>query len=162
MVSPGFQAITVYRFFHWCRIRHIPAQPIRFFVERFIEITTGISIPASCIIGEGLRIFHFGGVIFHPTARLGKNCTVYHDVTIGDRGGEGGAAEIGDNTVIGTGAKIIGEITIGKDCIVGANAVVVRSMPDSTVAIGNPAQIRPRRTGDTLHDAAMYSCISQG
>lgn len=145
LVSPGFQAILVYRFFNWCHGRGIPAQPFRFIVERFIEVTTGVSIPACCDIGKGLRIHHFGGVIFHPTARLGENCTLYHEVTIGDRGGSGGAATIGNDVVIGAGAKIIGELSIGDDCVIGANAVVTKDMARSTVAVGNPAQYRPRK-----------------
>ena len=76
---------------------------------------------------------------------IGENCTVYQGVTIGDRGGYGGAAKIGDNVMIGAGAKIIGDIRIGDNCAVGANAVVTKSMPDNTVAVGNPAQFRPRK-----------------
>ena len=144
LISSGFQSLLVFRFFHWCWKHHVPTQPLRFFVEKFIEITAGISIPACCEIGGGLRIYHFGGIIFHPTVHLGTNCTVYHEVTIGDRGGVGGAARIGDNTMIGAGAKIIGEITIGNNCVIGANAVVVKDMPDNSVAIGNPAQIKQK------------------
>jgi len=144
ILSPGFQAILVYRFFSWCYQHHIPTQPFRFFVERFIEITTGISIPAQCKIGKGLRIHHFGGIIFHPTVEIGNYCTIYHEVTIGDRGGYGKAARIGNNVLIGAGAKIIGEIEIGDNCIIGANAVVTKSMPANTVAYGNPAQFKAR------------------
>ena len=144
-LSPGFQAIIVYRFFNWCLGHRIPTQPFRFIVERMIEITTGISIPAACRIGKGLRIHHFGGIIFHPTAELGQNCTVYHEVTIGDRGGRGGAAKIGDNVMFGAGVKVIGEVVIGDNCVIGANAVVTKNMPDNTLAIGNPAQIKPRK-----------------
>lgn len=144
LLSQGFQAILVYRFFNWLQRRGIPGQPLRFFCERFIEITTGISIPAGCRIGKGLRIHHFGGIIFHPTVKLGDNCTLYHGVTIGDRGGTGKAALIGDNVMIGAGAKIIGEITIGDNCIVGANAVVTKDMPADTVAVGSPCQFKTR------------------
>ncbi|KPK00676.1 MAG: serine acetyltransferase [Nitrospira bacterium SG8_35_4] len=144
LLSQGFQAILVYRFFHWLRSKNVPAQPFRFIVERFIEITTGISIPAECKIGKGFRIHHFGGIIFHPTVRLGDNCTVYHEVTIGDRGGYGGAAKIGNNVLIGAGAKIIGEITIGDNCIIGANTVLTKDLPFNYLAVGNPCQLRPR------------------
>jgi serine O-acetyltransferase len=136
LLSQGFQAILVYRFFHWLYLNKIPGQPLRFFFERFIEITTGISIPAQCRIGKGLRIHHFGGIIFHPTVLLGENCTIYHGVTIGDRGGSGSAAKIGDNVLIGAGAKVIGEIRIGDNCIIGANAVVTKEMPPGTIALG--------------------------
>lgn len=150
LASPGFHALAVYRFFNWCYRHSIPAQPLRYIVERIIEITTGISIPARCKIGKGLRIHHFGGIIFHSTAELGDYCTVYHGVTIGDRGGRGRAARIGDYVVIGTGAKIIGEVTIGNYCKIGANAVVTKDMPPDTLAFGNPAQYRKRRPEDTL------------
>src|SRR6266511_5566353 len=59
VLSQGFQALFVYRVFRWFYERHIPTQPLRFFVERFVEITTGISIPAQTRIGKGLRIHHF-------------------------------------------------------------------------------------------------------
>jgi len=150
LFSPGFQALAVYRFFNWCYRHNIPAQPFRYVVERAIEIMTGISIPARCKIGKGLRILHFGGIIFHSTAELGDYCTVYHQVTIGDRGGSGNAAKIGDSVLIGAGAKIIGDITIGDYCKVGANAVITENMPTYTVALGNPAQYRTMKNADTL------------
>lgn len=87
LLSQGVQALLVYRFFNWLHRKGLPGQPFRFFFERFIEITTGISIPAACTIGKGLRIHHFGGIILHPTVSLGENCTLYQGVTIGDRGG---------------------------------------------------------------------------
>ena len=142
LLSQGFQAILVYRFFHWLQERGLSGQPLRFVCERFIEITTGISIPARCRIGSGFRIHHFGGIIFHPTVRIGDNCTLYQGVTIGDRGGAGGAARIGDNVLVGAGAKIIGAIEIGDDCVVGANAVVTRSMPAGTTALGSPCRLK--------------------
>jgi len=145
LLSQGFQAIVVYRMFNWLHRRGLPGQPLRFFCERFIEITTGISIPARCRIGAGLRIHHFGGIILHPTAVLGENCTLYHGVTIGDRGGAGGAAVIGSNVLLGAGAKILGELTIGHNVIVGANAVVTRDVPPDTVAVGSPARCHERK-----------------
>ncbi len=144
LLSQGFQAILVYRMFNRLNRRGFSGQPFRFVCERFIEVTTGISIPACCTIGAGFRIHHFGGIIFHPTVIIGTNCTVYHGVTIGDRGGEGNAARIGNNVLIGAGAKIIGEIIIGDNCIIGANAVVTKNMPENTVAIGSPCQFKKR------------------
>ena len=145
LLSQGFQAIVVYRFFHACRKAGIPTQPFRFIVERFIEITTGIQIPASCQIGPGLRIHHFGGIIFHPSVKLGEGCTLYQGVTIGDRGGSGDAAEVGDRVTFGAGAVITGEIVIGDDCFVGANAVVRESVPAGHIAVGNPAVVKQRK-----------------
>ena len=141
LLSQGFQAILVYRFFSYLDNKGIPAQPVRFCCERFIEITTGISIPAACRIGKGFRIHHFGGIHLHPSVVIGDNCTMYHHVTIGDRGGSGKAARLGNNVLIGAGAKIIGEITIGDNCKIGANSVVNKDLPNNSIAIGNPAII---------------------
>ncbi|WP_240744871.1 serine O-acetyltransferase [Desulforhopalus sp. IMCC35007] len=142
VLSQGFQAIIVYRFFHWLLIQRLPGQPFRFFVERFIEVTTGISIPAACKIGKGFRIHHFGGIILHPTVEIGENCTVYHHVTIGDRGGYGNAAKIGDNVMIGVGAKIIGDVVIGNNCKIGANTVVDEDVSDNSIVIGYKCEIK--------------------
>ena len=142
LLSQGFQALLVYRFFHWLKCKEIPSQPIRFFVERFIEMTTGISIPAECKIGKGFRIHHFGGIIFHPSVVIGEYCTVYQGVTVGDIGGYGDAAKIGDSVLIGAGAKIIGDITIGNNCKIGANAVINKNLLDNTVVYGNPFIIK--------------------
>jgi serine O-acetyltransferase len=142
LLSQGFQAILVYRFFSWWSRKGISLQPLRFLFERCIEITTGISIPAACSIGKGFRIHHFGGVILHPSVQIGENCTMYHQVTIGDRGGIGNAAQIGNNVMIGAGAKIIGEIVIGDNCRIGANAVVNKNVPANCIAVGNPATIK--------------------
>ncbi|MFQ5750684.1 MAG: serine O-acetyltransferase [bacterium] len=150
VLSQGFQAILVYRFFRWFHLRGIPTQPLRFVFERIIEITTGISIPVECEIGKGLRIHHFGGIVLHPNTRIGDNCTLYHQVTIGDKGGFGGAAEIGDNVLIGVGAKIIGEITIGDNCKIGANSVVAKSIPPDSIVFGNPCMIK----GTIAHKAS--------
>lgn len=142
LLSQGFQAILVYRIFRWFHKYKIPAQPFRFIFERFIEITCGISIPVAAEIGKGLRIHHFGGIIIHPTTVIGDYCTIYHNVTIGDKGGSGSAAHVGSNVLFGVGAKIIGEIEIGDNCIIGANSVVVSSVPPDKTVIGNPAKIK--------------------
>lgn len=141
LVSQGFQAILVYRFFRWFHLHGIPTQPIRLIVERFIEITTGISIPAATEIGKGFRIHHFGGVIFHSNVKMGENCTVYQGVTLGDKGGWGNPPTIGNNVLIGAGAKVLGDITIGDNVAIGANAVVLSSIPANSIAAGIPAKI---------------------
>jgi serine O-acetyltransferase len=142
LVSQGFQAIIVYRIFRWFHERGIPTQPIRFFIERFTEITTGISIPVQARIGRGLRIHHFGGIIIHSEAVIGEGCTIYHGVTLGDLGGWGGAPRIGNHVMIGSGAKILGRIEIGDYCCIGANAVVRTPVPAGCLAVGVPAIIK--------------------
>lgn len=144
LLSQGFIALVVYRLFRWCYERGIPTQPVRFFVERFIEICTGISIPAQASIGKGLRIHHFGGIIIHSDAVVGKGCTIYQGVTLGDRGGYGGAPRVGNFVQLGAGAKVLGEIEIGDRCCIGANAVVRSSIPPGCLAVGVPAVIKEK------------------
>lgn len=147
VLSQGFQAILVYRIFRWCYERHIPTQPVRFFIERFIEITTGISIPVEALIGRGFRIHHFGGIILHPQAVVGEGCTIYQGVTLGDLGGWGGAPRLGKCVTVGAGAKILGEIEIGDGSFVGANSVVLCAVPPNSLAVGVPAAVKPRGLG---------------
>lgn len=144
VLSQGFHAILVYRVFRWCFERGIPTQPVRFLVERMTEMMTGISIPVQARIGKGFRIHHFGGIMIHPDAVIGEGCTLYHGVTLGDRGGWGGAPLVGNEVMIGAGAKVLGAIEIGDRSIIGANAVVVTSIPPDSVAVGVPATVKPR------------------
>lgn len=141
ILSQGFQAILVYRFFRWFSMRSIPTQPIRFLIERLTEIMTGISIPAEADIGKGLRIHHFGGIIFHPHVKMGEHCTIYHGVTFGDKGGYGEPPTVGNNVLVGAGAKILGDIHIGDNVIIGANAVVLKAVPNDVIVGGVPAKI---------------------
>ncbi len=149
LLSQGFQAILVYRFFRWFHVRGIPTQPFRFVIERITEIITGISIPAEVEIGKGLRIHHFGGVIFHSQVKMGEHCTLYHEVTFGDKGGWGKPPTIGNNVLVGAGAKVLGDISIGNNAIIGANSVVVRSVPDNAIVGGIPAKIIGENRGET-------------
>jgi serine O-acetyltransferase len=143
LLSQGFQALVVYRIFRWFYERRIPTQPVRFIFERFVEVTTGISIPAEARIGGGLRIHHFGGIIIHPEVVFGESCTIYHNVTLGDLGGWGGAPKIGDRVLICAGAKVVGAIDVGNDSRIGANAVVLQTIPSGHVAVGIPAVAKP-------------------
>jgi len=144
LVSQGFLAIFVYRVFRWFFERQIPSQPFRFFAERFIEITTGISIPAQARIGKGLRIHHFGGIIIHSDVTIGEGCTIYQGVTVGDLGGWGGVPRVGNSVVMGAGAKVVGPIEVGDGCRIGANAVVRTSVPPGSLAVGVPAVIKKK------------------
>ena len=95
LLSQGFLAVLFYRIFRWFHERNIPTQPFRFIFERFIEITTGISIPAQAKIGKGLRVHHFGGIFIHSDVIIGEGCTIYQGVTVGDLGGWGGSHGLG-------------------------------------------------------------------
>jgi serine O-acetyltransferase len=146
LLSQGFIALLVYRIFRWCYEHRIPTQPLRFFVERFVEIVTGISISFRAQIGKGFLIHHFGCIIIHSEAVIGEECTIYHGVTLGDLGGWGGAPRVGNHVIIGAGAKLLGHIEVGDHCRIGANAVVITSVPAGCVAVGVPAVIKARAT----------------
>lgn len=151
LLSQGFLAVLVYRFFRWFHERRFPTQPFRFFFERLIEITTGISIPAQTRIGKGLRIHHFGGIIIHSDVTIGESCTIYQGVTLGDLGGWGGAPRVGNFVVVGAGAKVVGPIEVGDGCRIGANAVVRTSVPPGCLAVGVPAVVKMKNPGKQVN-----------
>ena len=103
----------------------------------------GIQIPAGTKIGKGFYIGHFGCIVVNPDAVIGDNVNISQGVTIGqtNRGPRKGTPRIGNNVYIGPGAKIIGNIAIGNDAAIGANAVVTHDVPDNAVVAGVPAKI---------------------
>ena len=111
--------------------------------QKFIEVTTGISIPFAADIGPGLYIGHFGALIVHSTVKIGAFCNLSQCVTIGEggRAENRGAPVLGDFVWVGPGAKIFGNIHIGNEVAIGANAVVNRSLPDVAVAAGIPCNV---------------------
>ena len=98
-------------------------------------------IPSSSTIGEGSKFAYKGiGVVIHSRAKIGKNCLIGQNITIGGKDGDLNPPIIGHNVYIAAGARIIGDITIGSNCIIGANAVVNKSFPANTVIAGIPAK----------------------
>lgn len=108
---------------------------------RIVETATGVSLPKSCAIGKGLRIFHFGNIFVNGGAIIGENCTLRHGVTIGSRYEGGAAPVLGDNVEVGAYAQILGKVRIGSRCKIGAMAVVISNMPDGSTAVGQSARI---------------------
>ena len=139
VTNPGFQAVAGYRFCRWLMFKKIPFLGI--IVQRLVEVWTGVSIPPEAQIGPGLLILHFGGIMINAKAVIGANCTLHHEVTIGNKKSGGGSPTIGDNVHIGAGAKVLGEIIVGHHVEIGANAVVLDSLPDGAVAVGIPAKV---------------------
>jgi len=113
------------------------------FFSQLARFLTGIEIHPGAQINEGLFIDHGMGVVIGETAVVGKNVTLYQGVTLGGTGKEKGKRHpnIGDNVVIGTGAKILGNITIGNNSYIGANAVVVKDVPANSTVVGVPGRI---------------------
>jgi len=103
----------------------------------------GMEIYPSTDIGKGFYIGHFGGIVINPKVKIGKNCNISHNVTIGvsNRGNCKGYPTIGNNVFIGPGAVIVGNVTIGDNVAIGANAVVTKSFPNNSVIGGVPAKL---------------------
>jgi serine O-acetyltransferase len=107
---------------------------------QFWSAVTGAEIPLSCNIGGGLLIPHPNGIVIHPDAKIGVNCLIFQQVTIGTRD-RPGVPVIEGHVDIGAGAKILGPVHIGAHARVGANAVVLSDVPSGAVAMGIPAKI---------------------
>jgi serine O-acetyltransferase len=103
----------------------------------------GISIPYNTCIGPGLYIGHYGGIVVNDSVVIGYDCNINHEVTIGVKygGRNPGVPVLGDRVYLGPGCKVIGGICLGNDVAVGANSVVVESVPDLGVAAGVPAKV---------------------
>jgi serine O-acetyltransferase len=140
---PGFKYML------WFRVTsHIKANrkffyPLFWSKLRRLQFKYGYDIPAGSLIANGFYIGHFGGIVISPKAIVGKNCNISQNVTIGvsSRGSRKGYPTIGDNVYIGPGAKIIGNIRVGNNVAIGANAVVCNDVPDNAVVVGIPAKV---------------------
>lgn len=108
--------------------------------HRFWSAVTGADIPLNCQIGGGLLLPHPNGIVIHPQARIGVNCLIFQQVTIGVADATG-APVIGHAVDIGAGARILGPVRIGDRARIGANAVVLIDVPADAVAVGVPARI---------------------
>ncbi len=152
LVYSGLHAIWIHRIAHWLWQHNF--RFIARWLSQFSRWLTGIEIHPGAKIGKGFFIDHGMGVVIGETAEIGEQVTMYHGVTLGGTSLEKGKRHptIGNRVVIGAGAKILGAITIGDDSRIGANAVVVKSVPPNSVVVGVPGQIvqrsRPHRPSD--------------
>jgi serine O-acetyltransferase len=137
----------------------------RVFAE-LTRILTGVEIHPGAVLGAGLFIDHATGVVIGETAEVGDDVTIFHGVTLGGTGTDTGKRHptIGDRVIVGAGAKILGPIKIGDDSRIGANAVVVKEVPSSSVVVGVPGQIisrvRPGTGDDSMPDLVGVSLQS--
>jgi serine O-acetyltransferase len=112
--------------------------------HRFWAIVTGADVPLNSEIEGGLMLPHPNGVVIHPEARVGPNCILFQQVTLGT-GPKPGLPKLGGHVEVGPGAKILGGVLIGDHVLVGANAVVVSDVPEGSVVAGVPAVVKYRR-----------------
>jgi len=149
---PGLHAIWLHRISH--RLWRYNLKTIARFLSQVTRSLTGIEIHPGASIGSGFFIDHGMGVVIGETSEIGQEVTLYHGVTLGGTSLEKGKRHptIGDRVVIGAGAKVMGAIQVGDDSRIGANAVVVKSVPANSVVVGVPGQniarSRPHQPSD--------------
>ncbi|MBT2689223.1 serine acetyltransferase [Bacillus sp. ISL-47] len=132
--------MDIYRLGNWCYKRKIPFVPKISWILNFLVFNS--HIPYSATIGKNTK-FAYGGIacVIHNRAIIGANCIIGSNVTIGGKSRKIGVPIIGDNVYLSTGSKILGDVKIGNGVMVGANAVVVKDIPDRCVVAGVPAKI---------------------
>ena len=137
----GFKAVRAYRKANWF-YRH-DMKFIARFISQHARRRTGIEIHPGATIGKNLFIDHGMGVVIGETAIIGDNCTLYQGVTLGGTGKEHGKRHptLGDNVLIGAGAKVLGPFRVGDNARVAAGAVVLSEVPDDATAVGVPARV---------------------
>ncbi len=148
--TQGVWAVVVYRYGRWVYTEcppsvRLPLKIVYRVAQKLAEIATGMQVPASCEIGPGLGLGHFGTIIIHGKVKMGRNCSLAQDTTIGTRGNGLGAGVpvIGDNVYFGSGCRVLGPIHVGNGAAIGSNAVVLCDVPDGATAVGVPARIMP-------------------
>lgn len=141
LLYPGVHAIINHRIAHWLYLHH------RFFLARCVSqwsrFWTGIEIHPGATIGRRLVIDHGMGIVIGETAEVGDDCLLYQGVTLGGTGKDKGKRHptLGNNVLVGSGAKVLGPFKVGDNCRIAAGAVVLREVPPNSTAVGVPAQV---------------------
>ncbi len=153
---PGLHALIMYRLAHRLYKWNIPFIPR--FISHMTRIITGIEIHPAAKIGRRLFIDHGEGIVIGETTEIGNDVLIYQQVTLGGTGKEKGKRHptIGNNVIIGAGAKVLGNITIGDNCRVGAGSVVIQNVPEHSTVVGVPGRIVHRtivdENGNLMHN----------
>ncbi len=159
----GFHALVFYRVSHGLYRAHL------FFLARLVSqlgrFFTGVEIHPGATIGKGLFIDHGSGVVIGETAVVGDYCTIYQGVTLGGTGKDKGKRHptLGDNVLVGAGAKVLGPFTVGSNSKIAAGAVVLNEVPPDCTAVGVPARV-VKRNGvkqEVLDQVHMPDPVSQ-
>ncbi len=156
---PGVHAIWGHRINHWLWRRG--AKLAARITAEITRILTGVEVHPGAVLGPGLFIDHATGVVIGETAEVGEDVTLYHGVTLGGSGRDTGKRHptIGDRVIIGAGAKVLGAIKVGDDSRIGANAVVVKEVPSSSVVVGVPGQVISRSLPGSPDDSMMPDLV---
>lgn len=138
---PGFHALQFHRVSHWLYRHKLILLPRM--ISQLARFLTGIEIHPGAKIGQGFFIDHGMGVVIGETTEVGDNVTLYQGVTLGGTGKEKGKRHptVGNNVVIGSGAKVLGSITIGDDVKIGAGSVVNKPVPSDSTVVGVPGRV---------------------
>ena len=163
---PGMHAVWGHRVTHW--LWHRNAKLAARFLAENIRILTGVEIHPAAVLGSRVFIDHATGVVIGETAEVGDDVTIYHGVTLGGTSLEKVKRHptLQSCVVVGAGAKVLGDITIGSHSRIGANAVVVKDVPPQSVVVGVPGQIIRRRhlmdehQTDLLHSEMPDAVVS--
>ena len=159
LLYPGIKAIRSHRLAHWCYLHDLK------FLARAISQRsrrrTGIEIHPGATIGRRLVIDHGMGIVIGETAEIGDDCLIYHGVTLGGTGKDVGKRHptIGNNVLIGTGAKVLGPIKVGDNSRIAANSVVLKEIPEDSTAVGIPARV-VRIAGQKVNFAGEVDQVS--
>lgn len=159
LLYPGIKAVHSHRLAHWC-YRH----NLKFLARAISQRSrrrTGIEIHPGATIGRRLVIDHGMGIVIGETAEIGDDCLIYHGVTLGGTGKDVGKRHptIGNNVLIGTGAKVLGPIRVGDNSRIAANSVVLREIPEDSTAVGIPARV-VRIAGQKVNFAGEVDQVS--
>ena len=154
MLYSGFHAIMAYRVSH--KLYENEKFTSARFVSQAARFLTGIEIHPGATIGKGLFIDHGSGVVIGETTIIGDNCTLYQGVTLGGTGKDTGKRHptLGDNVMVGAGAKVLGNFTVGSGSKIAAGAVVLGPVPENCTAVGIPAHI-VRKAGQKVDDVDL-------
>ena len=163
---PGFHAVLLHRIAHRLYQSGVPLLPR--FISQVSRFLTGIEIHPGATIGRRFFIDHGMGVVIGETAEIGDDVLLYQGVTLGGTGGESGKRHptLGNNVVVGTGAKVLGNIRIGDNVKIGAGSVVVHPVPDNSTVVGVPGRfsrfVNYRRSG-TRRDGRehFFLCVNE-
>lgn len=141
----GLHALLMYRVAHKLQVKGY-TYPARL-ISQSAKFLTGIEIHPGATIGKGLFIDHGSGVVIGETTIIGDNCTIYQGVTLGGTGKETGKRHptLGNNVMVGSGAKLLGSFTVGDNSKIAAGAVVLGDVPENCTAVGVPAKVVVRK-----------------